>query len=442
MSAGANVQPSTGPATRLELLRFDTPPMRAFHLSWMAFFLCFFSWFGLAPLMPVIRQEFALTKSQVGALIIASVAVTILFRLLVGRLCDRFGPRLTYTWLLLLGSIPVMAIGLAHDFTTFLIGRALIGAIGASFVVTQYHTSRMFASNCVGTANATAAGWGNLGGGVTQLAMPALFGLITWLGATPAMGWRLCMIIAGLVCALTGGLYWRFTQDTPEGNFTELRKAGKMVTQSSRSSFVAAAGDYRVWALTILYACSFGLELTLDNVAVLYFTDYFHLDMYQAGMIAASFGMMNLFARAVGGIVSDRWALTAGLNGRARWLLLTILGEGLTLLFFSQTKVLVLAILFLVAVGLFVKMSNGAVFAIVPFINRRALGSVAGLVGAGGNIGAVCAGFLFQSDIPWPTSFWIIGLLVCSCAALSLVTARQPTPIAEVPAISVLPTNG
>ena len=97
--------------------------------------------------------------------------MTIVARLLVGWLCDRIGPRITFTSLLLLGSLPVMAIGLSQDFATFLLFRVLIGAIGASFVITQYHTSRMFASNCVGTANAMIAGWGNLGG-VTQVVMP------------------------------------------------------------------------------------------------------------------------------------------------------------------------------------------------------------------------------------------------------------------------------
>src|SRR4029078_671089 len=120
----------------------------------------------------------------------------------------------------------------------------------------------------------------------------------------------------------------------------------------------------------------------------------------------------NLFARALGGIVSDRWAKTTGLTGRARLLFLTILGEGLMLLVSSQMQQLSLAVIALLTLGLFVKMSNGAVYAIVPFINRPALGSVAGIVGAGGNIGAVAAGFLFQSSLTWPTAFWLLGLIV------------------------------
>ena len=159
-------------ATRIELFSLRTPQMRAFHMSWFAFFLCFFAWFGIAPLMVVVRDELGLTKTQVGNTIIASVAVTIIARLAIGWLCDRIGPRITYTWLLLLGSLPVMGIGFADSYYSFLLFRLAIGVIGASFVITQYHTSVMFAPNCVGTANATSAGWGNLGGGVTNMVMP------------------------------------------------------------------------------------------------------------------------------------------------------------------------------------------------------------------------------------------------------------------------------
>ena len=44
-------------ATRITLFSFSTPQMRAFHMSWIAFFLCFFAWFGIAPLMSVVRDE-------------------------------------------------------------------------------------------------------------------------------------------------------------------------------------------------------------------------------------------------------------------------------------------------------------------------------------------------------------------------------------------------
>ena len=183
--------PVSAKATRIDLRNFHTPQMRAFHVSWIAFFLCFFAWFGIAPLMPVIRAELHLSQEQVGWSIIASVAFTIFARLGVGELCDRFGPRRTYTWLLVVSALPVMGIGLSHDFNTFLLFRLLIGGIGASFVITQYHTSVMFAANCVGTANATAAGWGNLGGGMTQAGMSGLYALLVGtMGLSAAAGWR------------------------------------------------------------------------------------------------------------------------------------------------------------------------------------------------------------------------------------------------------------
>ena len=53
-------------AVRINLFNFSTPQMRAFHMTWFAFFLCFFAWFGIAPLMSVVREEMQLTRDQVG----------------------------------------------------------------------------------------------------------------------------------------------------------------------------------------------------------------------------------------------------------------------------------------------------------------------------------------------------------------------------------------
>jgi NNP family nitrate/nitrite transporter-like MFS transporter len=409
-----------GKATKIRLSDFKTPPMRAFHVTWFAFFLCFFAWFGIAPLMAIVRQEMALTKAQIGNTIIASVAVTVLARLLIGKLCDRFGPRRTYTWLLLIGSIPVMGIGLAHSYGTFLLFRLGIGVIGASFVITQYHTSLMFAPNVVGTANATTAGWGNLGGGVTQIVMPVVFGGFIALGFAPSSSWRLAMVVAGAVCFLTGIVYYFFTQDAPEGNFDELRAAGKLPPpRNVRGTFREAAKDWRSWALFFLYASCFGIELTINNVAALYFTDYFKLGLKEAGVIASLFGLMNIFARTLGGVFGDRFGNASGLSGRVVWLFACVFCEGIALMIFSRMSGLAMAVAMLVIFSLFVQMSEGATFSVVPFINKRALGSVAGIVGAGGNFGAVTAGFLFKGSLSWPTALLVLGALVTAASFLA-----------------------
>lgn len=413
-------------ATSIRLLDFRSPQMRAFHMTWFAFFLCFFAWFGIAPLMKVIRQELQLTPEQVGNLVIGSVAITIVGRLITGWLCDRYGPRLTYTGLLLLGSLPVMGIGLSTSYESFLIFRVLIGLVGASFVVTQYHTSIMFAPNIVGTANATTAGWGNLGGGVTQIVMPLIFTMFIGFGFGEQVSWRLSMLLAGAVILAVGVAYFFMTQDAPEGNFAKLRAEGRMPAANTvRGSFLAACKDVRVWALFVLYAACFGIELTINNIAALYFTDYFALDLVTAGLVASLFGLMNIFARTLGGVFGDMAGRRWGLRGRALWLLLAVLGEGLALILFSQMRGLVLAVGTLVLFSLFVQMSEGATFSVVPFINKRALGSVAGIVGAGGNAGAVAAGFLFRGD-SWPTSLLIMGVLVTLASFTALLVRFSP----------------
>jgi MFS transporter, NNP family, nitrate/nitrite transporter len=401
-------------ATRIRLADFSSVPMRAFHMSWFAFFICFFGWFGLAPLMPVIRQELHLTKAQIGNLTIASVAITVIVRALIGLVCDRIGPRRAYTWLLILGSLPVMAVGLARDYQSFLLFRLAIGAIGASFVITQYHTSVMFAPNVVGAANATTAGWGNLGGGVTQMVMPLLFTAFVSLGASHAWGWRMAMFIPGVVMLATGIAYYYLTEDTADGDFRVLKK------ERASGAFGSALRDRRVWALFVIYASCFGMELTIDNIAALYFTDNFHLGLTEAGVVAGSFGMMNLFARALGGIVSDRCHKTWGLRGRTTLLGGTIFCEGLALMLFSRMRWLPLAVASMMLTGLFIKMSNGATYAVVPFVNRKALGAVSGIVGAGGNVGSVLAGFLFKGSMPWTQALLVLGATVLAISLLSL----------------------
>ncbi len=435
-----NAAVDAGKATRIRLFSLAAPQMRTFHITWFAFFLCFFGWFGIAPLMAVVREDLLLSKAQIGNTIIASVAITIVARLVFGWLCDRIGPRLAYSGLLVFGSIPVMCIGLAQNYETFLLFRLAIGVIGASFVITQYHTSVMFAPNVVGTANATTAGWGNLGGGVTQMAMPLVLAGVLMFGVGELVGWRIAMVIPGAALLLVGIAYYLFTQDCPQGNYRDLRARGLMPTAAAtKGSFPEAAKDPRVWALFIIYGACFGVELTINNIAALYYYDRFELNLATAGIIAGMFGLMNIFARTLGGFFGDRMGIRFGLKGRVMFLGGVLLLEGIALILFSQMATLFLAVGAMIVFSLFVQMSEGATFSVVPFINRKALGSVAGIVGAGGNAGAVAFGFLFRSEsLGYAEALLIVGVAVILASALVLVVRFSPeTERAEKRAIDL-----
>ena len=411
----SNLDLTAKKATKINLFNFSVPAMRAFHMSWLAFFVCFFAWFACAPLMPVIAGEFHLTKDQIANINIAAVAITILVRLIVGPLCDKYGPRKTYTALLLIGSLPVFGVAAANSYESFLFFRLLIGAIGASFVITQYHTSIMFAPNVVGTANAASAGWGNAGGGATQALMPLLLSALVMFGVEQAMGWRIALLVPGAMMVIVGLLYWKYTQDCPQGNFKELRAQGIQVGSDKKGGvaiLMHAARNYRVWILFGAYAACFGIEIFIHNIVAMYYVTNFNFGLKEAGLAAGIFGLLALFARALGGIISDKVALKKGLDGRTKVLFAMIVGEGLFLILFSQMNSAILAIIIMTVFALFTHMACGATYALVPFIDRDALGGVAGIIGAGGNVGAVAAGFLLKGMMDIQTCLMVLGGLV------------------------------
>jgi NNP family nitrate/nitrite transporter-like MFS transporter len=184
--------------------------------------------------------------------------------------------------------------------------------------------------------------------------------------------------------------------------------------------------DYRVWILFLIYGACFGIELTVNNVAALYFYDNFDLSLVAAGGVAASFGLMNIFARTLGGIFGDNFGALWGLKGRSFWLFIVLLGEGMAMMIFSQMSVLFLALPMLIIFSLFTQMAEGATYSVVPFINKKALGAVAGVVGAGGNAGAVAAGFLFKGAMEWNDAFFVIGLTVAIASVLSFLVRFSP----------------
>lgn len=425
----------SGKATKIDLFSLKTVQMRTFHLTWFAFFLCFFGWFSHAPLLPAtIGPDLGLTRPQMITAFIASVGVTIFARLGIGALCDRIGPRKAYVGLLIFGAIAVAGSSFAYDWPTYLFSRLCIGVIGASFVITQYHTSVMFAPNVVGIANATTAGWGNLGGGVTQAVMPMVAAAMASLGfaSSELSKWRPAMFVPAMIMLGIAFLYWKFTTDCPKGNYEDLPADRPQKKQGESGLFAAAAKDPRVWILFVVYAGCFGMELFVNGRAAAYYQGRFELSEATAGVIASLFGLMNIFARSMGGYLGDRFAASAGLTGRVRWLVIIMVAEGIALLIFSRMGTLSVAIATMIVFSLCVQMAEGATYSVVPFINKRSLGAVAGIVGAGGNVGAVLyAQFLLRSGAPLQDCFMYYGVIVSAIGLLALGIRFSPEDEAQ-----------
>lgn len=416
------------PLEKLNIFSLQGVQMKTFHITWLTFFFCFFAWFGIAPLMPLVSEQLHLTKEQKGNVAIAAVSATIIARLVIGRLTDKYGPRKVYTWLLILCAFPVMFIGIAHSYYTFLLLRLGIGVIGASFVLTQFHTSVMFAPNIKGSANAVAGGFGNAGGGAAQILMPLIAaGLVSAGLVSSESSWRYAMIFPGVMLLVMARLYWKYTKDTPAGNFNELPERHQL---KKDNTLLIASKDYRTWILTVAYAACFGVEITIDNFAASYFHEDYNATLIFAGLLASIFGWLNIFARALGGIVSDKVGKKYGFNGKVSMLAILLLLEGFGIMLFANSAGLIMAIALMFFFGLCLKMANGATYSIVPFVNPKAVGSIAGIVGAGGNVGAMLIGFLFKS-IPYSTAFLYLGGVVfvvgLAVMAVRLFTLKRNT---------------
>lgn len=439
------LNPATQKAERLNVFKVARPHMRGFHFAWIGFLTAFTGWFAVAPLAPTIKQDLKLNNFQFNDSNIIALASTIFFRVLVGPLCDSFGPRKVMSALLIVGSIPVGLTGLAHTREGLMIARFFVGMIGATFVPCQFWTMQMFDSNVVGSANAVAGAWGNMGAGITYLLMPVIMAWFVDGGLSTHDAWRVTLVVPACLLILVGILVLLLTDDCPQGKWenrgklveeekiVEVHNAGdvdkekKAVTiesvnqnttvappTSKVGAFLIALSDPNVWFLMVMYACTFGVELAVDSVLADFLFHHFSLTQKKAGMVGSLFGLMNFFSRATGGFLSDFANSRAGIRGRLfAQLLIVFLGGLFLFLFRFAVSSLTGAIVVLVIFSYFVQAGCGTSFGIVPFVNPPISGAISGLVGAGGNVGGLIFTIIFRkySD-DTPTAFMVIGCVV------------------------------
>lgn len=446
------------------IFKFRSPEIRALHLTWIAFFITFYVWFNMAPLASsMLKSVDWLTRDDIRLFAIVNVALTIPARIIVGMALDRFGPRRVFSVLMVSMAVPALVFAFGNTMSQLLISRLVLSSIGASFVVGIHMTALWFKPKDIGFAEGFYAGWGNFGSAVAAMTLPTI--ALTMFGG--ADGWRYAIGMSAIVMAAYGVFYWFAITDGPDARaHRKPRKALAMEVSSWRDmillilwtiplvgclailvwriegmgylsstgalicyAVIAAVVIYQivqilrvnipilkkgvpeddkysfgsVAALNSTYFANFGAELAVVSMLPMFFEETWGLTAAAAGMIAASFAFVNLVARPMGGLVSDRM-------GNRRFVMLSYMfgiGIGFVLMaLLNSNWPLIIAIAITIFTSFFVQGAEGATFGIIPSIKRRITGQISGMAGAYGNVGAVF--YLFVFMFVSPSQFFFI----------------------------------
>lgn len=455
---------------------------RVLHLTWLAFFMSFVVWLGLGPMMPFIQEALGLTNQQAKVLLILNVALTIPARIIIGMLVDKYGPRVMYAAILLLGGSISIAFAWAETYEELALLRFLSGFIGAGFVVGIRMISEWFPAKQTGIAQGIYGGWGNFGSAGAALTLP--FIAVSFGGED---GWRYAITLASIAAMLYGVIYFLSVSDTPKGStYFKPKKTGAMevtskgdlilyiimniplylalsvltwkltpenmglITHASAVSvYLALIATYliQVWKIwqvnkhvltepvpalhrykfkqvAILdwaYLVTFGTELAVVSMLAMFYVSWFDLPNITAALLAGIYPFINLVARPGGGWISDKF-------GRKRTLLIIFTGITASFLFLGMVDKswsIELVVAITIIAGIFSKAGSGAVFAMVPLVQRRMTGQIAGMAGAYGNVGAVV--FLtVNSLVDYDVFFLIIGLVAAFVLSLIIFFLEEP----------------
>ncbi|WP_220359346.1 MFS transporter [Alkalilimnicola ehrlichii] len=195
-----------------DVFKFKSPEIKALHLTWIAFFICFYVWFNMAPLATsMLRSVDWLTRQDIQLFAIANVALTIPARIIIGMALDRYGPRRVFSVLMVAMAIPALVFAFGNTMTQLLVSRLVLSSIGASFVVGIHMTALWFKPRDIGFAEGFYAGWGNFGSAAAAMTLPTI--ALTLLGGDD--GWRYAIGISAIIMAGYGIFYWFAITDGP-----------------------------------------------------------------------------------------------------------------------------------------------------------------------------------------------------------------------------------
>lgn len=467
---------------KFNVLNIKKANIRILHYTWFAFFMTFVVWLGLGPMMPFIKEALGLTDQQAKVLLILNVAMTIPARIVVGMLVDKFGPRILYTSILISGGILSIAFAWASSYEQLALLRFLAGFIGAGFVVGIRMIGEWFPAKQTGIAQGIYGGWGNFGSAGAAMTLP-----IIAVNMGGAEGWRYALTIASVAAMAYGVVYYFIVSNTPKGStYFKPKKIGAMEITSGADLILYAlmnipillalgittwklspaqmgmfgytatyaiyailTGIYllQVWKIwnvnghvlkkpvpemmrykfkqvAILdwaYFVTFGTELAVVSMLAMFYVSWFEIPKVTAAFLAGIYPFINLVARPGGGWISDK-------IGRRITLIIVFAGISASFLVLGmvdKTWPVWMVVAVTIVGGIFSKAGSGAVYAMVPLVQRRMTGQIAGMAGAFGNVGAVT--FLTMNSLfDYDQFFLFIGIIAAIVFVLIVAYLDEP----------------
>ncbi len=337
--------------------------------AWLHFEISFMAWMLVGALGVFIAEDFGLTATQKGFMVAVPLLGGSLFRVAVGILSDRFGPRRTGFTSMLVAAVPLGWAWLAGESFAQMIGVGmLLGIAGASFAVSLPLASRAYPLAHQGLAMGV-AGSGN-SGAIVSIALAPLLAV--------TLGWHAVFGVMIPVVLLTALAYWLLARDhVPQDGSAD-----------HRMDFTRILREPDTYWFCALYAVTFGGFVGLSSYLSIFFFDQYGLSRVEAGMTAAVCALAGSFSRPVGGFIADR---LGGLRVLAFLYPLVAAFLGVVSLLLALPVTLAAVFLGMTCLG----MGNGVIFQVVPQQFRREIGAISGLVGAAGGIG----GFLLPSAL-------------------------------------------
>ncbi|KAL3915052.1 MAG: hypothetical protein SGILL_005825, partial [Bacillariaceae sp.] len=406
-------------ATTFRAASITRPYMRAMHASWICFFASYFVQFAMAPLLPQLAQSLHLSKKDIWLSNVWMVVGGIPMRFILGPLCDTHGPRFVMCTMLLACAIPCALSGLIiFNLPSLLIVRFIIGSMDA-FVPSQCWITTMFVREVTGTIMAIVAGLGASGSAFSQLIVGYLFdGCSDLTGGDDDLAWKLALIFPAAFALAVAYWAYFYSDDCPLGNFLDVKRAGLMMERSAVDSFRSGVINVNAWLLCAQYAFSSGVDTTLCNGIAVYYHVKYHQKISTIGAIAFLYGFSALWARGLGGFISDKIGDRYSLKGRLWIHFFCMMAQGAMNIWFAKSETLKGSLLVMVLFSILIQVSTGTCFGIVPFVDSANTGSVAGIVGGGGNFGAVVLGLVFMYN-GYRTSFEIMAYCTIASALLT-----------------------